>query len=72
MRLLFKRILCLVIFTFSSFNILYANELEGEYIIEVGKFDIGKLYWNIEILENNYKISIKLKDQGFVDSFLQI
>ena len=64
MRLLFKRILCLVIFTFSSFGILYANELEGEYIIEVGKFNIGKLYWNIGILENNYKISIKLKDEG--------
>jgi len=69
MRLLFKYILCLVIFSFSSFGILYANELEGEYIIEVGKFDIGKLYWNIEILENNYKISIKLKDKGFWTAF---
>ena len=64
MRLFFKHILCLVIFTFSSFGILYANELEGEYIIEVGKLNIGKLYWNIGILENNYKISIKLKDEG--------
>ncbi len=48
---------------------LYAKKFESIYLIEVGKIDIGKLRWKIEIFDDRYKIAIDLKDKGFLTSF---
>ena len=66
MKLFFKFFVFLLFFIFSNFSFLYANELKAVYLIEVGTINIGNLIWNIKKSDNNYKISIILKDKGFL------
>ena len=47
---------------FSSF--VSAKEMHSEYIIEVGKIDVGKVFWSITLDATKYKTFIKLEDRG--------
>ena len=64
MKLFFKFFLFLFFFIFSNVSFLYAKEFKAEYLIEIGKINIGKLIWNIQMSKNDYKTSIILKDKG--------
>ena len=72
MKLFFKFFVFLLFFIFSNFSFLYANELKAVYLIEVGTINIGNLIWNIKRSDNNYKISIAIKRQGFFVKCIQI
>ena len=41
-----------------------ARNIKAEYIVEFGKINIGKLYWEIINDNNTYSILISLKDKG--------
>ena len=66
MKLFFKFFILLFFITFNIFSPLFAREYKEVYVIEVGKINIGSLFWDISLTENNYKISIKLEDGGFL------
>jgi len=63
---LFFNFLFFVILVLSTSGFLFANELKGEYIIEVAKFNIGKLFWDIDLTNTDYKIFISLQDRGIL------
>ena len=65
MKLFFKFLIFLSFFIFNNFSPSYANNFKETYLVEVGKIDIGKLFWNISLSKNDYKISIILKNKGF-------
>ena len=66
MKSYFKFFIFLFFFQFNHSSYLLADSLQETYVVEVGKINIGKLSWKINVLENYYKISIKLKDgNGF-------
>ncbi len=69
MKLTFNKLFIFVFFLIAVTSPLYAKKFESAYLIEVGKIDIGKLHWKIEISDNKYKITIDLKDRGFWTSF---
>ena len=66
MKLFFRFSILLLFFVFITFSFSYADNFKETYLIEVGKINIGKLFWNINFSENNYKISIILKNKGFL------
>ena len=64
MKLLFNKfVFCILGLVFFS-SLILAKEINSDYVIEVGKLDIGKLYWSIVITETEYKIFVKLQDSG--------
>ena len=63
---LFFNFLFFIMLVLPTSGFLFANELKGEYIIEVTKLNIGKLFWDIELTNTYYKISIKLQDKGIL------
>ena len=69
MKLIFSNLSIFVFFLILLPNPLCAKKFESVYLIEVGKIDIGKLHWKIEIFDDKYKIVIDLKDKGFFTSF---
>ena len=66
MKLYFKPAVTLVFFIFTNFSTLFAEDFKESYVVEIGKIDIGKLFWDISISNDNYKISISLKSNGLV------
>lgn len=66
MKLFFKFFSLLFFLTLTIFSPLFAKEYKEVYVIEVGKINIGSLFWNISLAENNYKISIKLENNKFL------
>ena len=68
MRLFFKYFIFLLIFVFSNTYSSFANEFKEKYIIEVGKIDIGKLFWNIRLSKKDYTITVKLQDKGLLSA----
>ena len=42
----------------------YAKELSSEFVIKTKGIKIGVLFWDIEITNNIYRISIDLKSEG--------
>jgi len=66
MKLYFKPIVALIFFVFTSFPSLFAEDFKEAYVVEIGKIDIGKLLWDVNISNDNYKILIRLKSKGFL------
>ncbi len=66
MKLFFKFFSLLFFLAFTIFSPLFAKEYKEAYVIEVGKINIGNLFWNINLDENKYKISIKLENNAFL------
>ncbi len=66
MKLHFKPVIVLVIFVFTNFTPLFANDFKETYVVEIGKIDIGKLLWDVYISKDDYKILIRLKNKGFL------
>jgi len=66
MKLYFKPVVALVFFIFTNFSTLFAEDFKETYVVEIGKIDIGKLFWDVNISNDNYKILIKLKSKGFL------
>ena len=64
MKLLFNKFILFILGFFLLSSIVVAKETHSEYLIEVGKIDIGKLFWSINIDETKYKVFIKLEDGG--------
>ena len=65
MKLLFNKFIFFIFCIFFSHTII-AKEVASEYVIEVGKIDIGKVVWSITLDETEYKILIELEEQGFL------
>ena len=66
MKLYFKFFAALVFFVLINFTTLFANDFKATYVLEIGKFDIGRLLWDVKISNNSYKILIRLKSKGFM------
>ena len=66
MKFYFKLVVTLVFFVFTNFSTLFAEDFKESYVIEIGKIDIGKLLWEVNISNDNYKILIRLKSKGFL------
>ena len=66
MKLYFKPVVALVFFVFTNFSTLFAEDFKETYVVEIGKIDIGKLFWNVNISNDDYQISIRLKSKGFL------
>ena len=66
MKLYFKPVVALVFFVFTNFSTLFAEDFKEAYVVEIGKIDIGRLVWDVNISNDNYKILIKLKSKGFL------
>ena len=64
MKLYFKFVVALVFFVLINFTTLFANDFKATYVLEIGKFDIGRLLWDVKISNDSYKILIKLKSKG--------
>ena len=52
----------LVVFTITKNS--YSKNINSEYVVEVGKIDVGKLFFEFNLSENQYEILITLKDKG--------
>ena len=68
MKLCFKFFIYLICFVFINISSLFADEFSGVYDIELSKIDIGKLFLNIKISDNYYKISIKIKNKPLLSN----
>ena len=66
MKLYFKPVIALFFFVFTIFSPLFAEDFKEAYVIEIGKIDIGELLWDVKLSNDNYKILIRLKSQGFL------
>ena len=66
MKLYFKPVVTLVFFVFTNFSTLFAEDFKEAYVVEIGKIDIGKLLWDVNISSDNYKILIRLKSRGLL------
>ena len=66
MKLYFKPVVALVFFVFTNFSTLFAEDFKEAYVVEIGKIDIGKLLWDVNISSDNYKILIRLKSRGLL------
>ena len=66
MKLYFKLVVALVFFVFTNFSTLFAEDFKEAYVVEIGKIDIGKLLWDVNISGDNYKILIRLKSRGLL------
>ena len=66
MKLYFKPVVALVFFVFTNFSTLFAEDFKEAYVVEIGKIDIGRLLWDVNISSDNYKILIRLKSRGLL------
>ena len=66
MKLYFKPVVVLVFFVFTNFSTLFAEDFKEAYVVEIGKIDIGKLLWDVNMSNDNYKILIRLKSRGLL------
>jgi len=66
MKLYFKFIVALLFFVFTNFSTLFAEDFKETYVVEIGKIDIGKLFWDVNISSDNYKILIRLNSKGLL------
>ncbi len=66
MKLYFEFSVALVFFVFAGFSALFADDFKEEYVVEVGKISIGRLFWDVNIHNDDYKILIKLKSKGLL------
>ena len=66
MKLYFKLVVVLFFFIFTNFSTLLAEDFKEAYVVEIGKVDIGKLFWDVNISDKNYKILIRLKSKGLL------
>ena len=69
MKFLLNRLVVFIILFLCSTTTLMAKELKAVYKIEVGTINIGSLSWSIDIVGNNYKTSLLLKDKGLISGF---
>ena len=68
MKFCFRSLFCLVVIFYFSASASVANEYSYDYVIEVKKIKIGKLFWNIFLNEDEYKISVLLEDGGILSA----
>ena len=66
MKFYFKLVVTFVFFIFTNFSSLFAEDFKEAYVVEIGKIDIGKLFWDVNISNDSYKILIKLKSKGLL------
>ena len=66
MKLYFKPVVTLVFFVFTNFSTLFAEDFKEAYVVEIGKIDIGRLWWDVSISSDNYKILIRLNRKGLL------
>ena len=66
MKLYFKTVVALIFFVFTNFSTLFAEDIKEAYVVEIGKIDIGKLLWDVNISNDNYQILIRLKSKGLL------
>ncbi len=69
MKLYFKPVVVLVLFVFTNFSTLFADDFKEAYVVEIGKIDIGRLLWDVKISSDNYKILIRLKSKGLLSKW---
>ena len=55
MKLYFKPVVALVFFVLTNFSTLFAEDFKEAYVVEIGRIDIGKLSWDINISDDDYK-----------------
>tara|TARA_B100001123_G_C15065241_1_gene929291 strand:+ start:172 stop:867 length:696 start_codon:yes stop_codon:yes gene_type:complete len=53
----------IIIFLF-IFTPIQAKNLTASYKLEIGALNLGKLEWNVEISDSNYKTTMQLNDMG--------
>ena len=68
MKRSFNFILFLFFFVFINLSYSFADSFKEAYVVELGKIDIGKLFFEIKMQENNYEISITLKNKGLLSN----
>ena len=68
MRFYFKFVAISFLLAFINFTSLFANNYKEKYIVEIGKIDLGNLSWSVNISDDTYAISIKLKSKGFLSN----
>ena len=66
MKFYFKLVVTFVFFIFTNFSTLFAEDFKEAYVVEIGKIDIGKLFWDVNISNDNYKVLIRLKSKGLL------
>ena len=66
MKSYFRPVVALIFFVLTNFSTLFAEDFKESYVIEIGKIDIGKLFWDVNISNDNYKILIRLKSKGLL------
>jgi len=66
MKFCFKFFVILVFFILFNSTFSHAESLKETYVVEFGNIDIGKLSFYIDIDNNMYNISIKLKNKGLL------
>ena len=66
MKFLFNKILILSFFFILFSFYAFAENKKAEYVIEIGKIDIGKIYWTIDIVGNKYNTSINVENTGLL------
>ena len=66
MKFYFKPVVASVLFVCINFSTLFAEDFKEAYVVEIGKIDIGKLFWDVNISNDNYKILIRLKSKGLL------
>ena len=66
MKLCFEYIVVLIFFIFTNFASLLADDFSETYVVEVGKIEIGRLVWDVNISSDAYKILIRLKSKGIL------
>jgi len=71
MKLFFKFVVVLVFIVFTNFSTLFAEDFKETYVVEIGKIDIGKLLWDVNMSNDNYKILISLKSKGFISKLYE-
>lgn len=69
MKLYFKFLVCVFVFSFCALANTNAKTIKASYDVEVGKLNLGKMNWEVEINNNNYKIIVSLQDDGLLSAF---
>ena len=66
MKLFLIKFVVLFLLAFNWPSELLTKELKAVYKVELGSFNIGNLKWIIKLEDDNYTMSIFLKDKGFI------
>ena len=69
MKLYFKFLVFVFIFSFCALASANANKIIASYDVGVGKLNLGKMGWEVNMNQNDYKIIVSLRDGGLLSAF---